>query len=478
MVIVTVLVLVTASCGTRLTPKEVVAQRGSLGAGTGAPGAAANGAAGTATGSGSGASSAAGAANAGVPGATGPVGGNAVTATGGAANTGGGAGAGAPGNTASDVGVTPDSITLGNIATLTGPVPGLFKGAVVGTQAFFAYQNSLGGVHGRKLNLTVADDRLDAGANRSAALDLTPKVFGFVGSFSTSDDGMAEALKGKAVPDVGYALSRARYQSPVNFSPQPLPPGWRTGPFQYFKEKFGDGVVTKMAIFYTDVQVSRDAARYVQTAAATAGWKFVYTRAVEPNEANFTADVVRMRNDGVQGLMSFNDPGTQARIATAMQQQRFSVKLADWGVTSYDQKFLGQAGSAAEGSLVDTQLAMYGGEDSATVPEVALLQKWMRVVAPGFTADPYLAYSWAAARLFVQALQAAGNNPTRASVLTALKGIDNFDSNGLVPPAGPASKRAPSCFMVFEVKGNAFVRAAPPQRGFICDKGPFHQMAS
>ncbi|MCU1460443.1 MAG: hypothetical protein JWO37_518 [Acidimicrobiales bacterium] len=467
------LVIITAGCGTRLTPRQVAAQRATI---TGAPtagqaaGSATAGSVGGDVGAASGAAGPSAAAGSGVTGASGAIAGN--------GGIGGSTGAGAPGNTASDIGVTPDAITLGNVSTLTGPVPGLFKGGAVGAQAFFAYQNSLGGVHGRKLNLIVADDRLDAGANRAATLDLLPKVFGFVGSFSTSDDGMAEALKGKAVPDAGYALSRARYQSPVNFSPQPLPPGWRTGPFRYFKEKLGDPVVTKMAIFYTDVQVSRDAARYIQTAAATVGWKFIYTRAVEPNEANFTADVVRMRNQGVQGVMSLNDPGTQARIATAMQQQQFSVKLADWGVTSYDQKFLGQAGSAAEGSLVDTQLAMYGGEDAPSVPEVALLQKWMKVVAPGFTADPYVAYSWAAARLFAQALEAAGQNPTRATVLAALQKIDDFDSNGLVPPAGPASKRAPSCFMVFGVRNGAFVRADPPTRGFICDKGPFYQMAS
>src|SRR5688572_32624093 len=52
---------------------------------------------------------------------------------------------------ATDVGVTADTITLGTVTTLSGPVPGLFLGASLGVQAFAAYVNSQGGINGRKL---------------------------------------------------------------------------------------------------------------------------------------------------------------------------------------------------------------------------------------------------------------------------------------------------------------------------------------
>jgi len=86
-------------------------------------------------------------------GATGPTsaGGNAVAAP---APPGGNGGA-------TDVGVTATSITVGNISDLGGPVPGLFQGGPYGTQAYFDYINSQGGVYGRKLQLKVNDDQLD-----------------------------------------------------------------------------------------------------------------------------------------------------------------------------------------------------------------------------------------------------------------------------------------------------------------------------
>ena len=490
--LVMTLVLGLAGCGTRLGRTEIASQRrglfaGDAAGGNGATGSAlgdntadpSNGGAGSSGGQAAGdlgvgtaGGATAGGASAGQGTGTGAGAGAGQTGTGPGQAAGGGPGGG-PARTASDVGVTPTTITLGNISTLTGPVPGLFKGAVVGTQAFLAYQNSLGGVAGRTLKLTVADDGLDSGTNRAAALDLVGKVFAFAGSFSTSDDGSADVLaKNPGVPDVGYALSRARNALPNNYSPQPLVQGWRAGPFRYLKEKYPDAV-TKVALFYTDVQVSRDAAHNVETVAAQQGWKIVYRRATQANEANFTADVLQMRNAGVRGLVSLNDPSTQARVATAMAQQNLKLDFSDWGATAYDPKFTTQAGDASNGTMMDIQTAMYGGEDSATVPEVALMRSWAVKVSPGVVADTYLALGWASARLLVQGLLAAGPNLTRPSTIAAMKGIDEFDSNGLVPPVGPASKRPATCFLLIGVDKGAFRRVEPAGKGFACGYGPF-----
>src|ERR1700722_12357197 len=55
-------------------------------------------------------------------------------------------------------GVTAKSITVGNVSTLSGPVPGLFDGGPFGTEAYFAYVNAHGGVNGRKIEVDGDDD--------------------------------------------------------------------------------------------------------------------------------------------------------------------------------------------------------------------------------------------------------------------------------------------------------------------------------
>jgi branched-chain amino acid transport system substrate-binding protein len=463
------MMLVSAACGARLSKAQLAqaassgGQRVSAGSGGDTGPAAADTGGGTAAGV-----------------AGGPAGGGAAGGGTGGGGTGPKAAAGvAPAASAncgasggnSDVGVTGNSITLGNVSLQTGPVPGLFQGAVRGTQAFFAYQNSLGGVCGRKLVLDARDDQFDTNQNKAQYQDLIGKAFGFVGSFSVVDEGGSGVLAAHPdVPDVAYALSHAHFNLPNNFSVQPLPPGWRLGSLNYFKAKFGPNVITKMAMFVEDAQSAKDAADGEKKAAESVGYKFVYGRTIEPTEANFSSDVVNMQSAGVQGIMMAGDVGAFVRMAKAMKQQGFKVPFANWGANAYDPNFVtSDAAPATEGAILDQQLAMYQGEDN--LPEVALFDKWYKQIG-GKTPDIFAAYGWESARLFVQALGAAGPKPTRAGVLSELRKIDNFDGNGMLVPVGPASKRPSGCFMTMTVKGGRFVRTDPGS-GFICNQGDY-----
>ena len=243
------------------------------------------------------------------------------------------------------------------------------------------------------------------------------------------------------------------------------------GSLNYFKQKFGPDVISKMAIFVENAQSAKDAAAGEKAAAESLGYKFVYSRTIEPTEANFSSDVVSMQRAGVKGIFFAGETGVFVRMAKAMKQQNFSVPFANWGANAYDPAFVtSDAAPATNGSILDQQLAMYAGEDN--IPEVQLFLKWLKQVDPGRKPDIFAAFGWESARLFVQALTAAGAKPTRAGVVAELKKIDNFDGNGMLAPAGPASKRPPSCFMVINVQNGKFTRADPPS-GFICNQGEY-----
>ncbi|MGH9918198.1 MAG: ABC transporter substrate-binding protein, partial [Nitrososphaerales archaeon] len=66
------------------------------------------------------------------------------------------------GNTSSAPGVTPSSVTLGNVSGLTGPLAGTIPQAVQATEAAISAINAAGGICGRKLDLDVEDDQQDS----------------------------------------------------------------------------------------------------------------------------------------------------------------------------------------------------------------------------------------------------------------------------------------------------------------------------
>ena len=371
---------------------------------------------------------------------------------------------------ATDVGVTADTITLGTVTTLSGPVPGLFQGASLGVQAFVAYVNSQGGVNGRQLKLVVRDDQFDSGQHRAQTQDLAPKVLGFLGSFSLFDDSGVPIIEQQGMPDVGYGLTDTRRKFALNFSPQPAESGtFRTGGFIFYAKRFPEAVKA-VGTIYGDVPASKAAALDSMAAARSVGWNFVYERGYQPTETDFTADIVRMRQAGVKAFFTTSaDAKTMARIVNAMKQQNFEPEFIGFGASGYDRAFLTLAGAAAEGVWVDQQLALYAGEDAQTVPEVGLMNQWLQKVKPNYVPDLFAAYGWASGRILLHALQEAGPNLTREAVLASLRKLDDFDANGLLANAGPASKRQPTCNLFMQVKGGKFTRVEPAGKGFLCE---------
>lgn len=372
---------------------------------------------------------------------------------------------------ATDVGVTADEVVLGNVSTLSGPVPGLFQGAVVGAQAVIAYQNSIGGIHGRTIRMDVRDDHFDSGSNRAQTVELLAETFALLGSASLYDDAAADQIESAGVPDASFALSEARRALPNNFSVAPVTPGAApTGPFLWWKERF-PGAVGAVASIYADIPSARSLHLSYQAAAESVGYRWVYSRAFQATETSFTADVIRMRQSGVRMVfLVAADERTTSRLAREMEQQDFTPEVF---AGTYFPGIVELAGSAVEGMYSGSPYSLFGGEDAGIIPEVALMNEWIQRVSPGFKPNTFAATAWSEGRLLFQAMGAAGPGLTRDGVIAALRQIDDFSADGLLAPAGPASKRPPICFVMSQVQDGVWTRI-DPREGYRCD-GELHR---
>jgi len=412
----------------------------------------------------------------------GGTGGEAIGGSGGSGGSGGTSGSVDPDATkprggnggATDVGVTEDRIVLGNVSTLSGPVPGLFRGALVGAQAWAAMVNSQGGIDGRLIEIKSGDDGLDTGRNKNAHKALKDSVLGFVGSFSVTDGGGVSELQNTNIPDIGTPLDPNRFKLPNNFAPAPLPPGWETGPAKYYIKTFGPEPMKKTAFFVAAVETARIQARRERAVLESLGYEIVYTREVQPNEPNYTGDVIQMRNEGVQNFMFEGQADQIAGLVNAMAEQNFHPTLVNAGSTAYSEAFLKLTGSNSEGTRIDVTHALFL-DPSNPIPEVQLFRQWMNKVDPNQDVDLFALFAWASGRMIEQALRDAGPAITRDKVLAALGTVTTFDANGLIAPVNPAGKKPTDCFVVIRIQGGKFVREHPAS-GYDCTTGGFQSL--
>ena len=370
-------------------------------------------------------------------------------------------------------GVTSSTITLGNIATINGPVPGLFAGARYGAEAVAAYINSLGGLCGRQLVIKSADDQFDVATDRNEAQAMSSQVMAFMGSFTLQDSGIPEGAPG--VPDVGGSISAERFDAATNFSPQPNAPGYTTGPYQFFRSDPKFAAATQhMALLVENTPQTATTGAWMASALKAAGYHFVFTDTnLQPTDPTFNGDVQKMKASGVTGVV-FQATGTIiGQLANAMYQAGMTVVLGDYCPAAYDPAYISNAGPGVAGTVLEQSLALYDGQDAASIPMVATLDQWYARVNPGQVPDLYATYAWMSGLLLAEGMN-AGGAATRTALMSGLKQITSFNADGLAATSNPAGKVPPSCWLLIDVQNNQFVRDPSTPSGFKCSPSGYY----
>jgi branched-chain amino acid transport system substrate-binding protein len=369
--------------------------------------------------------------------------------------------------TAKSTGVTPTEIVVGNVSQISGLVPGFGQTGVNGAKAYFNMVNNAGGVCGRKITMTTADDRFQAATNRSETEKMAGKVLALVGNTSVVDDGGAPVIDAKGLPDVSLGTTKARVAAKQNFSPNPIDPRPEAGNglggiLAYFKSTDG---ISKAAIFYQDVATGVNQSNSYKVDFRNAGVPVVATYPVAPTATNFNTQANDMKQKGVDFVITVAEVNAMANLAKAFKSVGYFPKVPFYGAQVYGKKFLQLAGDAAEGTRVGLIFAI--PEEAASNPAIAAFNTWYARTAPGADADFFALAGWVAADMFVTALKAAGPDPTHEKITAELAKLTSYDGGGLVANTNPAQKKSTTCFHVVSVKGGRWVKTYP-DKGFHC----------
>ncbi|THI93493.1 ABC transporter substrate-binding protein [Nocardioides sp.] len=357
-------------------------------------------------------------------------------------------------------GITDKTITLANVADISGPVPGIFESAQQATRAYVEYFNSQGTVCGRKLEVSNLDSRADAGADQQAYVKACDTAFAAVGSMSAFDSGGAGTADTCGIPDIRSVIVSperqacrscvAAYAIRTNLIPDPAA--------KWFMQKHPAGAKNAAVLYVNAGAAPVNAKSLAAGYEKSAGWNVKYLQGIDVAEFNFAPYVQQMKEKGVRSVVYYGPYQNTVKLQQAMQQQGFKPDFYLQDPTIYDRRYVEQAGSVAESSYVFSPNDLFENKANA---EVQLYLSWLQQVKPGAVPNYFGLFAWSAARLFVEKAIALGGRLTRSALVAALKRTTSWTGNGVHTAMNIATSNTPPCLKVIQFRSGSWSQVSP-----------------
>lgn len=352
-------------------------------------------------------------------------------------------------------GVTSKKIVIGGTFPLTeGPATGgasLYKTIPFAEQAYYAYVNAKGGVFHRQIDDIIADDQYTPSETVQQTTKLVEQdhIFADVGSLGTAP-GLSTwgYLNQHKVPQVLLATGDAYWGNCVHHacggSTKPYTMGWQPDyPGEaklYAKYILQHKPNAKIGVLYQGDAFGKNYLAGLRTGLGSHKNMIVATQSYNagdsPNVAG--AHVIPLKAAGADTLVIFATPGAAiGALATATAIGWSPLTLL--GNVSANRIFMlkaGQSGASLNGVVSTAYVASQTAQ--ANLPGMKLAKSIIDKYAPSLSqefaaGDGNLVYGLAVGWTFVDALKHAGKNPTRASLMHALRTMDQKNNPFVYP---------------------------------------------
>ena len=359
-----------------------------------------------------------------------------------------------------------------------------------GIEAYFAFRNSEGGVHGRELVLTtVLDDEL--ANNQQRALEIVSANDTFA-SFSATQiaSGWGD------IAEAGIPL--------YTWSIHPTEMTGRESIFGYqgvicttctnrTASYVGTlvGATTVATLGYGVSQNSQECAasqaEAIELYSDETGQRVGYTNSDLafglPN--GIGPEVTAMRDAGVDFITACIDLNGMKTLAQELERQGMG-DVTMLHPNTYNEQFVQEAGDLFEGDFVQVSFRPF--EANPGNSQLADFQEWMGET--GAEISELAMIGWINADLAYQGLVAAGPEFSRESVIAATNEMTEYTAGGLVPPVDwsrqhePPTEEDPAtngselvCFALVRVVDGAFELEGDPDAPFHCWDGTNREWA-
>ena len=319
-------------------------------------------------------------------------------------------------------------IKLGITVPQSGPAAAGYNKVAPAMKAYFDYVNANGGVYGRKINLIIKDD----GYKTQSAIDATndllleDKVFALVGQLGTANHIAVSSkvqLGKRGVPSLflntGYSEFANKTKYPTSFMHFPSYATEAKVLSTYIKDNFAG---KKYCLLAQADDFGDDAAKGF----AASGITFVETqRYVSGSQSPATALgwVQKFSAAKCDVVVTFSVSSATAAVLSAAASQRFATQWVLGSVGADPTTIRIAAGNPQATALLNNAISASWLPDAADTKDryVQFFREVNTKYNNNADFDANVMVGMNAGMLTVQALRAAGKNPTRQSLINAIE---------------------------------------------------------
>lgn len=338
---------------------------------------------------------------------------------------------GVPSHAGEARGVTDDTIKLGVIVDLTGPIAVNTIPYLEAARNYFRYINEEGGINGRKVKLIVEDDRYSIPMAIAAFKKLLYKdeVIAILGPAGTSQTvALSSQIDKLKVPTMTLSISRV----------------WKEKKYIFIIAlPYEDGLRATIDYIANDLNVKRSKIGFTTfdndygkngLAAARKQAKLydieIYNEVLSPGAIDATSQVLNLRRDNIKYVIAHQEIGSCVALLRSARKYGYDPTFFGGYAASFDEtvKLTGKSANKFIGvhyinSWYDDSPGM------ATVREIA--EKYQ----PGKgMRNKFYTEGWTSAMVYSKAMKQAGKGLNYETMLDCLDGLRDFDTKGLCPP--------------------------------------------
>ncbi|HCL87370.1 MAG TPA: ABC transporter substrate-binding protein [Comamonadaceae bacterium] len=316
-------------------------------------------------------------------------------------------------------GVTKDSITLGSIQDLSGPLAGFGKQVRMGMLLRVDEANEQGGVNGRKLELKVEDSGYDPKRAVLAAQKLVnqDKIFMMVGHIGTAQNLAAMPVQFSknvinffpvtAAREMYEPFHKLKYSFAATYYDQ-----IRLEAPKLIKEKNAQKICT----IYQDDEFGLEVMRGGEAALKAMGREYTEKTTFKRGATDFSSQVAKMKSAGCDFVIL----GTIIRetIGTIGEARKTGFNPTFLGSSAAYTDLIHKLGGKAMDGLYAAMTVQHPYLDESSQP----IRFWATKYKTKFNEDPtvFSVYGYSAIDAFIKAAQKAGPNLSTDSFIKAM----------------------------------------------------------